>query len=93
MCTASGEAGFALILPKCERRLAVEMGDQLMQAMRRVRPGRRGGVQQPIILGVGVATLRLPPKNFPAQELLTAAQRCLYGSRACGGGVVKSIEI
>ena len=64
-----------------------------MPAMRRVRPARRGGVQQPVTLSVGVATLALPPKNFPAQDLLTAADRCLYGSRASGGGVVKSIEI
>jgi HD-like signal output (HDOD) protein/GGDEF domain-containing protein len=93
MCTAYGEAGFALILPKCERRLAVQWADQLSQAMRRLRPARRTGLQPPVTLGVGVATVALPPKNFPTQDLLAAADRCLYGSRASGGGVVKSIEI
>ena len=46
-----------------------------------------------LTLSVGVATVSLPPKNFPARDLLAAADRCLYGSRASGGGVVKSIEI
>ena len=32
-CLAHGEAGFALILPNCQRRLAVELGDQLMREM------------------------------------------------------------
>ena len=35
----------------------------------------------------------LPPKNFPPKDLLLAANRCVYGSSASGGGVVKSIEI
>ncbi len=61
--------------------------------MRRLRSARRGGLRQPVTLSVGVATVALPPKNFPAEDLLAAADRCLYGSRASGGGVVKSIEI
>ena len=92
MCTAYGEAGFALVLPMCERRVAVQWGDQLSQAMRPLRSARPG-LRQPVTLSVGVATVALPPKNFPAEDLLAAADRCLYGSRASGGGVVKSIEI
>jgi len=42
---------------------------------------------------VGAATVTLPPKNFPAQDLLESADRCLYGSRTSGGNVMKSIEI
>jgi len=40
-----------------------------------------------------LATAALPPKNFPAEDLLKAADRCLYGSRVSGGNVLKSIEI
>ena len=65
---AYGEAGFALILPKCERRLAVQFGDELIRVMRRVRPVRRGGVQQPIPLSIGVATLALPPRTSPPRS-------------------------
>ena len=90
---AYGEAGFAIILPNCERRQAVEWGDQLQREIRRFAGCRNAGVQQPIALSVGVATVALPPKNFLPQDLLAGADRCLYGSRVSGGGVVKSIEI
>jgi hypothetical protein len=42
---------------------------------------------------VGVASVALPPKNFPAEELIRAAERCLNGARLAGGNAVKSIEI
>jgi diguanylate cyclase (GGDEF)-like protein len=93
ICTPYGEAGFALILPNCERQQGVRLGDQLRRAMHRT-PGRRSAdARQPIALSVGVATVALPPKNFSPADLLQGADRCLYGSRASGGGVVKSIEI
>jgi hypothetical protein len=44
-------------------------------------------------LAVGVATIALPTKNFLPATLLDGASRCLYGSHASGGTVVKSIEI
>ena len=45
------------------------------------------------LLNTGVATVSLPPKNFHAQDLLDAADRCLYASRVSGGEIIKSIEI
>ncbi len=92
-CFAHGEAGFAVILPNCERRTAVELGSQLIEQFRRWGPaGRRGG-QQAASISIGAATVALPPKNFPLEDLLAAAERCLYGSLNSGGDVVKSIEI
>jgi len=92
-CTAMGEAGFALILPDCERRQAIQMGNQLIGRFRRLAPSTSNAKQQAVSISVGLATVSLPPRNFPAQDLLTAADRCLYGSAASGGNVVKSIEI
>lgn len=88
-----GEAGFAVILPDCDRRLAVELGHQVLDTMRRAVAKwlLPGGVVPAI--AAGVASVAMPPKNFPAPDLWNAAQRCLNGSGACGGGVVKSIEI
>ena len=45
-----------------------------------------------VSLSAGVATLALPPKNYPPQQLIDAAQRCLGGAQLSGGGNVKSIE-
>ncbi len=92
-CLPHGEAGFALILPNCERRLAVELGDHLLRAMYALKTAQHAGGPQLVTLSVGVATVRLPAKNFSPADLLDAADHCLYGSRASGGGVVKSIEI
>jgi GGDEF domain-containing protein len=92
-CLAHGEAGFALILPNCQRRSAVELGDQLLRSMYALKSAQHAGGPQSVTLSVGVATVPLPPKNFSPEDLLSAAEHCLYGSRAGGGGVVKSIEI
>jgi GGDEF domain-containing protein len=89
VCKAHGEAGFAIILPDCERRKAVEIGGELLRAVNGVKEaGHRAAT-----LSVGVATVAMPPKNFPPSDLFATASRCLYGSHASGGGVVKSLEI
>jgi HD-like signal output (HDOD) protein/GGDEF domain-containing protein len=93
VCVAHGEAGFALILPDCERHAGVELGDQLIRAICGRGPRRREMPASAVGLAVGVATVALPTKNFPPHDLLRGAERCLYGSHASGGGVVKSIEI
>ena len=58
-----------------------------------MKTAQHGGGPQSVTLSVGVATVPVPPKNFSPEDLLNAADHCLYGSRASGGGVVKSIEI
>jgi HD-like signal output (HDOD) protein/GGDEF domain-containing protein len=92
-CLRYGQTGFALILPDCERRAAVEYGSELIHEFRQLTPPGVDRLSLPSRVSVGVAAVALPPKNFPPQDLLTAANRCLYGSQASGGGVVKSIEI
>lgn len=89
VCTEHGNDGCALILPGCERRDAVALGNQLIDKIARItsKDGHR-----PIGISVGVAAVALPPKNFAATELFEGADRCLYGSSASGSGVVKSIE-
>jgi HD-like signal output (HDOD) protein/GGDEF domain-containing protein len=93
VCLPHGEAGFALILPDCERRKAVEIGGDLLHAISRAAPlGAHPGARAASV-SVGVATVAMPPKNFPPRDLFATASRCLYGSHASGGGVVKSLEI
>ena len=46
-----------------------------------------------VTVSIGVASVALPPKNFPAAELIRAAERCLNGARLSGGNAVKSLEI
>jgi GGDEF domain-containing protein len=87
------ESGFALILPDAERQQAVELGNDLIRAARKL--AATAGVERKdwLKLDVGVASIAQLPKNFPPRDLLAGADRCLYASHASGGGVVKSIEI
>jgi diguanylate cyclase (GGDEF)-like protein len=92
MQAAYGETGFAVILPRCDRRTAVQLGDELLRNMHGLKTAGRDGPQPAVTLSIGVAAAT-PAKNFQPQQLLAAADHCLYGSRSSGGGVVKSIEI
>lgn len=91
-CVPHGEAGFALVLPDCERQMAVGLGNVLVDQMRRLSSTVATGRSQ-AVLAVGAATVSLPPRNFPPDALFQGANRCLSGSRMGGGTVVKSIEI
>jgi HD-like signal output (HDOD) protein/GGDEF domain-containing protein len=90
---AHGEAGFAILLPDCDRQTAVQLGNRLIAHTRQLGRAEKGDVEAGLGIVVGLATAALPPKNFPAEDLLEAADRCLYGSRVSGGNVLKSIEI
>ncbi|NLX95128.1 MAG: HDOD domain-containing protein [Rhodopirellula sp.] len=92
-CLPRDEAGFAVVLPGCERQRAVQLGNELIAQLRCLPPRPAAIDPRAASLAVGAATLSLPPRNFPSEELFKAAARCLYGSRLSGGGVVKSIEI
>jgi GGDEF domain-containing protein len=86
------EHGLAIILPDCDRRQAVQLGNQLIDDVR--GPTSSSPMDSPgVTVSVGAATVSLPPRNFPSGDLLSAAERCLYGSHTSGGGVLKSIEI
>ncbi len=93
MCRPNMAGGLAIILPNCERRQAVEYGNQLTQQLRQWVRGAAWTEQAPdVIVSVGAATLALPPRNFMPADMIDAASRCVYASRS-SGGVVKSIEI
>jgi len=88
-----GTSGAALVLPNCDRPEAVRHGNDLAQEVRERFDAILGDNQdQEVGVSIGAATVALPPKNFAADDLYSAAARCLYASHA-SGGVVKSIEI
>ena len=93
ICLPHTEFGFALILPGAERQQAIELGNDLIRAVRTLAMSAGVAQKEWLKLDVGVATVAQPPKNFPPRDLLDGADRCLYASHASGGGVVKSIEI
>ena len=93
ICLPHGEAGFAVVLPNCDRSSAIELGYRLLEQVKHLPTNDVAPAATTLGVSIGVATLSLPPRNFPADDLFEGAARCLYGSHASGGGVVKSIEI
>jgi HD-like signal output (HDOD) protein len=88
-----GPSHSAAILPNCDRRLAVELSNQLVSDVAEFA-GAVGELDpDTILLSIGVSSVSLPPKNFPADRLVDGASRCLYGASASGHCGVKSIEI
>lgn len=91
VCLPHGDTGCAWILPDCERETAVLYGHQLIRTVNGLRVSNQASFSA--VLGIGIAFVATPAPNFPAEDLLSAAERCLFGSLASAGGVVKSIEI
>lgn len=84
------EHRFALILPDCDRRGAVEAGNQLLRELRTAADGEEG---RAFTVSIGASTVALPPRNFPPADLVTSAERCLNGAKLSGGNALKSIEM
>jgi len=92
VCVPHGDHGFAVILSDCERQPAVRLANQLIDRVRQLTPASSRG-RSVLSISIGAATVSVPSRNFPPENLVEGAHRCLYGSQASGGGVVKSIEI
>ncbi|MBN2294498.1 MAG: HDOD domain-containing protein [Pirellulales bacterium] len=98
-CVPVREAAFALILIDCDRNEVKGAANELIQAVKSFAHSVATTKSVPhehqpmLSVSVGAATVAMPPKNFPPESLVESAERCLYGSKASGGGVLKSIEI
>lgn len=87
------ESRFAVILPNCDRVRAVSLANGLVSAVGGLDAEHPTHDQPRLGVSGGVASVSQLPKNFPISELVTRADRCLFAAQACGGGLVKSIEI
>ncbi len=89
-CADLDEGRWMLLLIDCDRRQAVDYGQQLLRA---IRLSTQPKTDARLSISVGAASVALPSANFPPKDLLTAAERCLQAALASGGDVLKSIEI
>ena len=89
----SGEAQLALLLAGDDRLEAVATARLILDEARSGHLVSQNGVGQPISMSIGIASVALPAKNFPAEDLQEAAVRCLSAVQSCGGDSVKSIDI
>jgi GGDEF domain-containing protein len=87
------DARFALVLRDCEREQGLDSVKRVARDIREWSPGQPDADGRVLTFSVGLATLLLPPKNYPAQDLIEAAERCMNGARSAGGDGLKSILI
>lgn len=80
----------AVLLPECDKSLALEVARQAMQGVERWSSSQGDDL---VTLSAGLATLPAPSKGFPVRELVSAAARCLQSAQRSGGRSCKSIDI
>ncbi|OHB80012.1 MAG: hypothetical protein A2W31_11095 [Planctomycetes bacterium RBG_16_64_10] len=86
-------ARFAVVLPHCDRGLAVAMGRCLIDVLAGMASDRAHHAAPLPTLRIGAATVAVPPKNFSARALIESAERCLYAARSSRTSSIKSIEV
>ena len=82
------------LLPAFDRQQAVHFAQQRIESLQTM-PSRleAGGKSLQCEMGAGVASVTLPPKNFPPLDLLETAERCLQAAQPASSFSVKSLEI
>jgi GGDEF domain-containing protein len=93
MCQRVRGSRIGVVLPKCDRRAAVEIGNQLRLRLRDAGVSSRELAAGPLTISIGVSAVNVPPRNFAAEDLVESADRCLRGVAASGGDGLKSIEL
>jgi diguanylate cyclase (GGDEF)-like protein len=81
-----------VVLVDADRQQAAGVARQVLES---IRGGAATGssATKSVTVSMGLASLAMPPRNFPVPEMLRAAERCLNGAKLSGGNSLKSIEI
>lgn len=87
------ECRFAVVLPDCDRQEAVRYSHGIVHSVRELTTRPANGGQPAMTVSVGASSVTVLPKNFPPEELIQSADRCLYAAQTAGGNGLKSIEI
>ena len=85
------EVGLAAACEGCDRSQAVGRSKIFKEEVKRIHSSDQIG--HPVVVSIGIASVAVPPKNFPGDSLLVAANRCVAAVRASGGDGVKSIDL
>ena len=86
------ESRLAVIMSGLDRQQAIAVGRDILETMRD-RSGNDSNSLGNLSVSIGLASLAMPPRNFPVLEMVQAAERCLHGVQLSGGDGFKSIEM
>ncbi len=94
ICEVTHPCRHVWVLPNCDRHATVRLAEETLQRIEKmIQRLREQGTVLKFVTSAGVASVALPPKNFPPRDLFETAQRCLSAAQTSGTGVVKSLEI
>ena len=94
ICDEHSPCRRVLVLPHCDRHAAVDLAEETLSRIDSMGERLQAqGTALKYIASAGVSSVALPPKNFPPQDLLDTALRCLAAAQSSGTSVVKSLEI
>jgi len=85
VCRYGGEE-FALILPNCDRALAIEIADRIRQRIAAMRIASDSGIEVPVSISLGVTCWTRPLANgaMIAERLIKMADDAVYRAKAAG---------
>jgi HD-like signal output (HDOD) protein/GGDEF domain-containing protein len=89
--TLVSDSRLAALWESCPRNEAVQSARSVLDAVR-TWSRNHYPLGSDLTLSAGLATLEFAPKNYPARELIDAAERCLTAAQLSGGNTAKSIE-
>jgi GGDEF domain-containing protein len=89
---AVSDARLGAILTGADRKEATTAARHVLEGVRKWSDRLPHGTR-PLSLSMGLASLAMPPRNFPVMELVQAAERCLNGVQLSGGNGLKSIDL
>lgn len=94
ICEVTSPCRHMLVLPNYERHEVVRLAEEAIRRIEKmVARLQAQGTSLKYVVSAGVASVALPPKNFPPQDLLETVERCLSAAQSSGASVVKSLEI
>jgi GGDEF domain-containing protein len=91
-CLVISDTRCAILLVDCDRRQAIELARLLLDA---VPPWlvRHGSTDSIVSFSAGIASLATPTHASRPDDLIEAADRCLFAAQRSGGGITKSIDV
>lgn len=83
-----------VILPDHDRQQSVRYAQQMLDCVQATLQHLEAkGTTMSCLAGAGVASVTLPPRNFPPLDLFETAERCLAAAHSGDSATVKSLEI
>jgi len=87
-----GGEEFVCVLPQTEYQGALTVGKRLIDMIRLLNiPHKASGVADHVSISIGIATSAAPTSDHTIQEVLGAADRCLYDAKASGRNCLESV--